>query len=356
MADIAVFGGSTALSLVLLAVGWAAGLLDRPFPAWAWIATVLLVDVSHVWATLFRVYLDPSEVQRRRALYLGIPAVVYLSGVILYALGSRVFWSVLAYLAVFHFVRQQYGWVAIYRRLAEERNLLDRFLDTASIYNSTVFPIVWWHGHLPRAFVWFVDGDFLSGLPTRLANVLHPVHWTILVAWIARQVYLFFRGRFVHPGKILVMLTTWLCWYVGIVVLNSDYAFTVTNVLIHGIPYMALTWRYASNRYQMDIVPGEPPREPTVPEWIVRKGPLAFVVFLALLAFVEEGLWDQFVYHERAYLFGDAGIEVSSGILTFLVPLLAVPQATHYALDGWIWRAGPQNPRLLEHLGFVPRT
>jgi hypothetical protein len=36
------------------------------------------------------------------------------------------------------------------------------------------------------------------------------------------------------------------------------------------------------------------------------------------------------------------------------VPLLAVPQATHYLLDAWIWRTGAANPGLAERLGFTP--
>ena len=41
------------------------------------------------------------------------------------------------------------------------------------------------------------------------------------------------------------MVTTALCWGLGIVVFNSDYAFTVTNVIIHGVPYMALVYPFA---------------------------------------------------------------------------------------------------------------
>lgn len=48
-----------------------------------------------------------------------------------------------------------------------------------------------------------------------------------------------------------------------------------------------------------------------------------------------------------------AAVRTSDGelhpILTAaLVVLLAVPQATHYLLDRWIWRVGPDNPALAE--------
>ena len=44
-----------------------------------------------------------------------LQALGFVVAVALYSAGSIVFWRALAYLAVFHFVRQQYGWVALYR-------------------------------------------------------------------------------------------------------------------------------------------------------------------------------------------------------------------------------------------------
>lgn len=359
--DLAVFGGSAALAFALLAVGQAAGLLDQPVPVWAWVATVLAVDVAHVWATLFRVYLDPREVRRRPALYVGAPVAVYAAGVALHAASARAFWTVLAYTAVFHFVRQQYGWVAMYKRRCGDRAPLDNALDTAAIYAATVYPIVWWHAHLPRAFDWFLAGDFVAAVPAPLAAALAPVHLAVMLAWAARQLYLALApGRRVNAGKALVVATTWCCWYIGIVVTNSDYAFTVTNVLVHGVPYLALTWRYATNRYGARAAAladaaraGEAPREPGIAERVVARGAVAFVLLLVAIALLEEGLWDQLVWHDRAELFGDLGARLGPALLALVVPLLAVPQATHYVLDGWIWRAGPRNPELLRDLGLA---
>lgn len=68
------------------------------------------------------------------------------------------------------------------------------------------------------------------------------------------------------------------------------------------------------------------------------------VMFLGtiwLLAYIEELLWDQTTWHERAWLFGSPR---SAGNWEFLlVPLLAVPQLTHYVLDGLIWKR-KKNP------------
>ncbi len=336
--DVAVFGGSAALASALLVWGQVTGVLRGETPAWAWVATVVAVDVAHVWSTAYRIYLDPVERRRRPALYIGTPLIAYTLGVLLYSASSAFFWRVLAYLAVAHFVRQQYGWMALYRRRLGVLSRLDRCLDDAAIYSATLYPLLHWHAHLPREFAWFLEGDFLPGLPPSAAEILWPVHVAISVAYVARQVQLVLQGRPVSWGKNLVVATTWLAWYGGIVVLGSDYAFTVTNVLVHGIPYLAVVWLYGRNRYAASASP--------VLSQVFRRGRVAlFLAPLFVLAWGEEWLWDLFLWHERGALFPGPALFPSSDTLALLVPLLALPQATHYVLDAWIWRSR-ENPGL----------
>src|SRR5881275_2294495 len=94
--DLTVFLGSAVLSLLLLAVGWQVGLLNGQSPDWTWISAVLLIDVSHVWSTSFRVYFDKAEFKRRFWLYLAVPLAGYALSVALYSEGSLTFWKVLA--------------------------------------------------------------------------------------------------------------------------------------------------------------------------------------------------------------------------------------------------------------------
>jgi hypothetical protein len=320
--DLAAFGGSAALSFALLAVGWRLGLLDgakADTPEWTWVAAVLLIDVAHVWSTLFRVYLDPEELRRRPGTYLAVPVVGFVVGVALYEAGPGVFWRCLAYLAVFHFVRQQYGWVMLYRARCGERGRAGRWLDAAAIYLATVYPLVHWHAHLPRRFAWFVPNDF-AALPAVSADVLEPVYWLTLAAYFARSAW----RRFPNPGKDVVVLTTVACWYVGIVVFDSDYAFTVTNVVIHGVPYFVLVYWYRWVRAGSRPAGGH------------LRTAAGFVAAVWALAFAEELLWDRLVWHDRPWLFG-AGWPLDRW-RWLAVPALALPQLTHYLLDGLVWR------------------
>jgi hypothetical protein len=61
------------------------------------------------------------------------------------------------------------------------------------------------------------------------------------------------------------------------------------------------------------------------------------------LAFGEELLWDKAIWRERDWLFGESWeLEHWQRII---VPLLAVPQLTHYILDAFIWKRS-RNPEV----------
>lgn len=334
--DLAVFGGTAvvALALVLVPHGTAE-------PAWSWIVGVLLVDVAHVWSTAFVVYLDPAEWKRRPVLYAGVPLACLGGGILLYAFGGPLwFWRVVAYLAVFHFIRQQYGWVMLYRARNGERDRLGRWIDGATIYAATLYPVIYWHAHLPRAFWWMKQDDFAIALPVWVATAAGYLYLALLAAYVARAVT-------VRPqswGKHVVVATTAACWYVGIVATNSDYTFTVTNVFIHGVPYLVLVYMYAKRAAQ------EAASAHGASARLLRGRLRGVVVFLATLwavAYVEELLWDRAIWHDRPWLFG-GGFEVGD-LAILLAPLLAVPQLAHYVLDAFLWRrrANPRLGRLL---------
>lgn len=328
--DLAAFGGSAAVALLLCGIAAASGALHHGTPEWAWVPAVLLVDVAHVYGTGFRVYFDGRELRRRPVLYLGVPVLSYLAAWFVYRRGEHSFWRALAYLAVFHFVRQQAGWVALYRARLGEHDRFTRFVDDAAIYAATLYPLAYWHAHLPRNFWWFRDGDFVA-LPGVLADLARRV-WVVALLLYGVSMGRRARASCSNPGKDLVVLSTAACWYIGIVALDSDFAFTVTNVLTHGVPYLALIYWYGHARTGR----GGAFR-------LFAHGPWRFLAALWVLAYVEELGWDRGVWHERTWLFGE-GADFGA-LRRWLVPLLALPQIVHYVLDGFVWRSR-QNPDL----------
>jgi hypothetical protein len=338
--DLAVFGGTALFALALVWLGPHDGGGDSP--AWTWVGGILLVDVAHVWSTAFVVYLDPHEWGRRKALYIGVPLACFAAGLALYACGEDVFWRAIAYVAVFHFIRQQYGWVMLYRARNGERDTFGRWLDGATIYACALYPLIWWHASLPRTIYWMAEGDFISGLPYAIVPIARAIYIALLVIYAARAVWQGVRGDSVSWGKHVVVAATAACWYNGIVAHDTDYAFTVSNVFTHGIPYMVLVFMYArSAARQPESADG------TSAKLLRGRALRAIVVFLATVwfaAYVEEMVWDRTMWHDHVWLFG-AGHDISSTAGAVLAPLLAVPQLVHYALDAMLWKR-KSNPRL----------
>jgi hypothetical protein len=284
---------------------------------------VVAVDVAHVWATLFRTYLDPvARAERRRELVV-VPLACFAIAAAVATLGDAVFWRAMAYLAAYHFVRQQAGFAMLYR-LREGLPTRDRSarLERWAHYAVTGWPLLWWHGYLPRRFDWFVAGDFV-GIPPWVSTVAAVPALAVVAAHVGVRV----RSRRWSPGRDAWLLLTAASWIGGIVVLNGDFAFTASNVVLHGVPYAVLVG-FVAKRQRPGLGAG---------------GLLAGAALLLALALVEEGLWDALVWADHPMLFG--AWDPPAWATALAVPLLSVPQLTHYVLDGRIWKVG-RDPRL----------
>ncbi len=342
--------GAFILAPAFLVTGLVLALGDRveaiaETPPILWLLLIVGVDVGHVWSTVFRTYLDRKELRARQALYVMTPLVGLVLGVVLYRLGDLVFWRVLAYLAAFHFVRQQYGFVMIYRRAEAGDPPWAKWLDQALIYAATLYPLIAWHCQ-PRQFDWFVAGDFLAFDAPAVASATGWLYVALILAYGLKEIRFALARRCLNLPKNLMLLGTGLSWYVGILVFDNDLAFTATNVIAHGVPYLALIWIYGRNQQQLEqdrsdfLLP--------VRTLFTRAGVLLFVAALFLIAYLEEGLWDGLVWRDHAELFPAFSALPALDdptLLSWLVPLLALPQITHYLLDAFIWRmGGPDNP------------
>lgn len=340
--DVAMFAGSALASALVVAIGRAFGVVGDA-PLWSWLCFVLAIDVAHVWATTFRVYFDRDELSRRPVLYASAPLVAFGLSVVAHASSPEFFWRSLAYVAVFHFIRQQVGWMTLYGRRARDSDATLRF-DRLALWACTLGPVVWWHANLPRTFAWFKAGDFVPGLPSAVGDVALAVAGVVLVGWLVVHL----RGG-LHLGKLVLVASTAFVWFGGIVMARDDFTFTVMNVTLHGVPYLVLLWHYARGRQKDAVGYG------SLAALVMRLGLGAFLVVLITFAFVEELLWDHLVWHERPQVFGDLGLDLPPVLLTLLVPLLSLPQTTHYLLDGFVWRTR-DDPALASRLGWQARS
>lgn len=334
--------------LVLLLPVWLCWLVAFLLPAsiiqaetslWIWVVFVIGIDVSHVWSTLFRTYTDKEEFSNHRLLLILAPILCFVAAYLISAISFGLFWRCLAYMAVYHFIKQQYGFMRIYK--AKGRDFRKKiFNDNWVIYISMLYPVLYWHLNLDRNFVWFIEGDFIQiTVPQSILSVFNQIGTTayvlLLLGWLIEEII---RGSQMIIGKVLWILTTAGNWFLGIVYFNSDFVFTITNVVAHGIPYLALVIFYQG-------------RKETI-RHRKRKIPVGLMVLISVLvlAFSEEFLWDMLVYRENIEFFASIWsyplFNSSLELQHLALALLSVPQTTHYVLDGFIWKNNDKNPYL----------
>jgi hypothetical protein len=295
---------------------------------WMWLLVVVFVDVAHVYATIFRTYWSKAQRKLYGDVLWVIPLACFVLAVLIHQASAVWFWRLLAYTAVWHFIRQQYGFMRLYMR-HESSNRFSRALHACVIYSATIFPMLQWHLQGGKNFHWMIDGDFLlgDGRYVALWPFLEAVYGLLLLIFIIYEIRSIRNGASFNWPKHLVIWGSVSSWYLGIVYFNGDLTFTLLNVIAHGIPYITLIW-ITDARRMVGI------KKP-----IARA--LVFISIILVLATLEEGLWDGFVWREHPHFFSWLYPVQSLGDRTWLhliIPLLALPQLVHYVLDGFIWK------------------
>lgn len=305
---------------------------QEEYPFWIWLIFIVFIDVAHVYATLFKTYFNPIERQRLKKTLIFVPIICLGIGILLFSFGIKVFWSVLAYVAVFHFVRQQYGFLKLYVKNEVNTN---KHMENVAIYNATLYPMLYWFLSPKKNFNWFTDNEFFKFENYFILQIITIFYCVIIVGYALYVIKNYIRHREFNLPKILLVTGTYLSWYMGIVYYNNDLIFTVLNVVSHGIPYMGLVYINQKRENHLNFIP----------KLFYLKGVFFFVAIILCFAFFEEYLWEVLVWNEN---FESTKLTFLKDWHFVLVPLLMVPQFTHYILDGIIWKKNIKyNPSTL---------
>lgn len=305
-------------------------------PEIAWLFLVVFVDVGHVYSTMYRTYMDKELIYKHQNLFIGLPVLLFVLSVLLHSINSVLFWRCLAYFAVFHFIKQQYGFFKIYNR-NNNNSTIKNYIDTTTIYGATLLPIVYWHFSPNRNFNWFIKDDFVLMSQSFNAGFFIECALAVLITlYVISELILTIKNKTFNIQKNAIVIGTAFSWYFGIVFFNSDFVFTFLNVICHGIPYMALIW-----------IHGKKNRDHSSSKTAFLKAAFGkysaafFLIPIIILAYVEETFWDVFVWNEHQNLFMSfSSVEqsLSKNVLNIIVPLLSLPQLFHYVIDGFIWK------------------
>jgi hypothetical protein len=285
------------------------GIRERPLTTEELLAYSVLINLPHVYATLFRTYFSQSEWSKRPRLLLLLP--LFSFALLFFLFQWSELWALrfVAYYALYHHVRQQYGWMMITsKRAGPSREQV--FLDGAMIYALCLIPLL--YKHTLDNPSWFDAGDLIA-LPFTLYQVGHGLLLLLFVAYGAFELFQIAKGRPLNLGKYTILLSTGLAWYYALIWAPGPLAVLMLG-LNHCLPYLYLVYTHEKKQSSSCFYHSS---------W----GVLAFILLLILMSGAEEFLWAR----EKQW-------ELAWGAVLF--PLLYVPQLLHYILDGIIWRRG----------------
>ncbi len=314
-------------------------------PIWFFVFAIIF-DVWHVWGTLYRGYLRRDMRRTHQRLLICVPI---LSIAILSLLANiHISWyptlylllSFLAYVALFHFIRQQIWFVRLYDRrtsklwwLAE----ISRRLDDIIVWIVTGFPFLYWMMHYNSLSLnWFIPWEYIS-----LAHIVPQTEsiWIVyiigIILYAIYQLLLISRWAETNPLKYLYIAGTAYIWYNGMVAYDSIIIFGLGNILLHGLNYYGLiigsSWTHGD---------GYPTWLRKIQKRAIPYLSISIIISLIVLWYGEEFFWDQFIWQEKSMIFSDILYTLWHDPIsqTVIVSLLGSVQLTHYILDRYIWR------------------
>lgn len=328
-----VFGaGLDVVSFLAIPVAVAVLLTAAFGPAPTAVASAILFvffDYFHVYTGIGTALVFPGQLKGREIFYFGFPVLCFAIYSGLFALSPDVFALVYAYASIFHFSRQQIGWMRVTGKRGASFAPWESTLNDLAIYTSTFGFVAYRVFDRPGA-TWFVQGDlgFASFLPSSLILALVL---TVNAAYLLWQIHVAIEHRTVNVSKNVVWFSTFLAWGVSFALFKSVTVAAIALIVVHhAAPFIVLSFFYVRHRRQ--------------------EGRRSYFGSFAFFAVVGAALFFSSV--ENAVLADWEPLRYFSS-LRFLEPFLATVATYHYAIDSFFWRQS-YNPGCLSFFKKEP--
>lgn len=281
---------------------------------WGWI----IVDGSHVYSSLLVTYTDKDMVRQLRPYLWGIPIAIMAAAFTLSFTGqSQYFYYFLAYVAMIHFIRQEFGWMKIASKLDSQAPKWLFYTDVGTSYAMTILPLLWTIRETVVA-QWYRPGDVL-GVPLFVAEWALKLFWPIVSIFLAANAYQTYKTKTFNLSKMLVFLNTLFGWYIAKTFIQNPYMAGWFFIFHHGIPYYFIVFK--TERVSSNV------------GWLQALGKFKFpVMYLGCVI----------IFY--CFLMGHSGnsfiasLKKDPFLFSLVYCISVMPQMTHFILDGMIWK------------------
>lgn len=299
---------------------------------------VLLIDWAHIFAQWHRIYYNPLESRLAKWIYpASYLALIPLVALYVHYVDLRHLDVLLVYFVIYHFIKQQFGFIRIYSKIDGRKTPLESRAETAFIYLSMWTPVIYWHINFPKKdFYWSVNFLKLPYIESifYLVATLYALSagfyvWTELRRWKKNSV--------INIPKNLAVLAGALGW--GSISLFPEISVLImfTVVLTHDVSYTALVWMMARRDHKITY------KKVKWFSWWSGPGMIFYVgVLIAGSHFI------MVIHQELArdaelnyFLYGKIFNHITSSARewqSFGWALFFATQAHHYFIDRFLWK------------------
>lgn len=208
------------------------------------IAWLGVVDWAHFASLWPRIFSNPVETSLDKKKYVSFFFLIVLAYIILCLFVSeRSFILVLiAYMAIFHVIRQQYGFVRIYSRTDARKTKVEDYFERSLVYLGMITPLIFWHFHNTNPEgVWFRElfkHEFF----------LTAFYVSVCLLSVALTGYIYFevkrtrQNNYFNIAKNLTIFSTLVGWGIVSFLPQNSLVLAFTVQLHHNLSYVALVW------------------------------------------------------------------------------------------------------------------
>lgn len=271
-----------------------------------------ITDATHVMSTYF-LFLKSSAHRRalNSKLYL-VPVLTILVSYLIYGYSTQTFEVILGYMALFHIVMQQFGWLKISHRL----NKCDSFeqkINYSAFIGMTLMPILYWHsGASVVSPSYFYPENIKVIFSTKMAGYFVLGSYLLTAPMVFYTIFNFLKNRIVNLSSVLITIATGNIFYIGLIYAKSPTYFWLSLIITHAWGYHFFI---SKNLMQLEGFSSQANSYKKNTRVI-----LSWMLAIILLA----GTWYYFIFSFKH--------------LKWVIPMLWSPLLIHYVFDSIVWK------------------
>ena len=327
--DLWIFIGPLVLSYLILAIMHFSGMgIYKDGPSYFYYLIALFVDGSHGITTFVRLSQKQDISKPQKTFFFFLPILIWLVIWSLIEINLPYIEILISYFAIYHFIKQQYGWMRITSVKTQSLTAKEELLDKIMIYNVTLFPILYW-SFIKTNFGWYGPEDIIKFYDYPwMKSFLIIVHTLILVIYTYSQIKANKLRNQIPWGKYQIILVTWIAWVIPIVILESHIAKVLCFAIPHGLQYYYINFKVSPQEHNKTLT--KSPRSQIAHL-------LRFYVTFVLIEFFIMLTDKKIIEHLSSYFI--AYQKPEAGFLAFV----SIFQIWHFIADGYIWKIKSKN-------------